>query len=261
MGRKLGKQPPGENKVAPARTRGRPNGRGPGRPPANVAPAITKERIIAAALQLCKEIPLQDISVMRMAREFSATPALMHYYVRNRNTLTSGVMNGFYRELVSLLPSHTGDWWADLNAVMRRIYLGFVKQRGIVAYVMSHNRYRILQDVGEGEVDYGILFFDRLISCVRQARLNSQQTAMFAHLLLQHALSSAYQQVHHQLPGDHQDYLFSRLRELSPSELPNIRFVGENFSSLTGEQVFEAGLELIVHAIGRDVGESSNEKS
>jgi hypothetical protein len=160
-------------------------------------------------------------------------------------------MNSSYRELVGRLPPPNPDWRADVAAVLRTIFGQNVKYPGIVSYVVSHNRYRLIQDVEKGDTDYGIIFFDRLVSSVRAAGLNAQRTAMFTHLLLQHVLASAFQQISHQLPGDHHDFLVSHLGTLNLRELPNVRFVLDSFSALNGDHAFEFGLDLLIQAIDR----------
>jgi AcrR family transcriptional regulator len=231
----------------------RPGGRkhrNPGRPAADAKHTpLSKEFIVAKGLELCRRIPLQEVSIVRVARELSVTPALLHYYLGGREALTSGVMNAYYRELTQALPVQTGDWKSDIAAVMRTIYQKDVNYGGIVAYVMSHNRYRLFQDVEADETDYGILFFDRLTACVRQAGLNASRTAMFVHLLLQHVLASAYQQTSHQLPGDHHAFLLSRLNHVDTRERPNVHFVLEAFSGLNGDAAFEAGLDLLIEGM------------
>jgi AcrR family transcriptional regulator len=227
----------------------RPGGRkrrAPGRPSADTQAALSKELIVAKGLELCRGIPLQDLSIVRMARELGVTPALIHYYLGGREALTSGVMNAYYRELVEALPGRTGDWQGDVAAVLRTIYEKDVKYGGIVAYVMSHNRYRLFQDVEQGETDYGVVFFDRLAACVRQAGLDPSSSSMFVHLLLQHVLASAYQHTSHQLPGDHHAFLLSRLGRVDARERPDLHFMLEAFSSLDGAAAFEAGLALLI---------------
>jgi AcrR family transcriptional regulator len=223
--------------------------RAPGRPSGATQAALSKDLIVAKGLELCRRIPLQELSIVRMARELGVTPALIHYYLGGRDALTTGVMNAYYREVVGALPTQTGDWHTDVAAVMRTIYEKDVDYGGIVAYVMSHNRYRVFQDVEDGETDYGIAFFDRVAACVRQTGMDAPSTAMFLHLLLQHVLASSYQQSSHQLPGDHHAFLLSRLQQLDPRERPNIHFVLKPFSSLDGDAAFEAGLGLLIEGM------------
>jgi len=223
--------------------------RAPGRPSADAQPALTKESILAKGLELCRRTPLQELSVVRIARELGVTPALIHYYLGGREALTSGVMNRYYRQLAEALPQQTGEWQSDVAAVMRVIYDKQVKYGGIAAYVMTHNRYRLFQDVAPGEPDYGVVYFDRLAGCVRQAEMDASNTAMFVHLLLQHVLASAYQQTSRQVPGEHHAFLLARLERVDPRERPNLHFMLEEFSSLDGGAAFEAGLALLLDGI------------
>ena len=78
--------------------------RAPGRPSADAQPALTKESIFAKGLELCRRMPLQELSVVRMAHELGVPPALIHYYLGGRGALTSGVMNAYYRELAFITP-------------------------------------------------------------------------------------------------------------------------------------------------------------
>jgi hypothetical protein len=94
------------------------------------------------------------------------------------------------------------------------------------------------------------LFFERVIGAVRVAGLSAASTAMYAHLLFQHVLSSAYQQAGRQLPEDHQDFLVSRLQKLSAAEAPNTFFILESFAAVRGHDAFRAGLKIVADAIG-----------
>jgi len=233
-------------KSAPSRARKRQA------PPARKQ-ALSREVILERALELCKNEPLQDISIVRIAREFGVTPGLVHYYLGGRDQLTSGVMNGFYRALLQNVSPVTGKWRADVEHLFRTIYKAYVRYAGIVAYLMSHNRFRLFQEVGPEEVDHGASFFERTASCLRQARLDARNTAMFAHLLLQHVLASGYQKSSRQLPGDHHDFLVSRMRRADSQERPDSRFILESFATLSGDAAFEAGLQLILDGMERDI--------
>jgi AcrR family transcriptional regulator len=224
--------------------------RGPGRPPAKVVRTISKADIVRRALELCRLESLQSVSIVRVANEMGVTPALIHYYVGGRDRLTSAIMNSFYAALVAELPPSTHDWRADLTAVFDTIYDYYIQFSGIAAYLMSHNRFRVFQLVELGERDFGALFFERVIGSVRIAGLSARSTAMYAHLLLQHVLSSAYQQASRQLPEDHQDFLVSRLQKFRPSDAPNTFFILESFAALGGHDAFRAGLNIVADAIG-----------
>lgn len=71
---------------------------------------LDRSTILSVSLQLTKTVPLSELSVVRVAHELGVTPGLIHYYLRGRDKLTSGVMNAFYREAVEDWPSQEIDW-------------------------------------------------------------------------------------------------------------------------------------------------------
>jgi AcrR family transcriptional regulator len=213
---------------------------------------VSKTEIVQRAFDLCRSESLQSVSIVRLANEMGVTPALIHYYAGGRDRLTSAVMNTFYQALVGEMPPRDDDWRTDIDAVFKTTYDFYIRHSGIVAYVMSHNRFRLFQLVEPGERDFGASFFERVIGAVRMAGLGAKSTAMYSHLLLQHVLSSAYQQASRQLPEDHQEFLVSRLRTLDAAQAPNTVFVLENFAALRGEDAFRAGLDILIDAIGKE---------
>src|SRR5689334_15383315 len=64
-----------------------------GRPPASEKSGTNRQAILQAALKLAKTYPLQDLSIVTVARAMNVTPALIHYYIGGRDWLTSGIMN------------------------------------------------------------------------------------------------------------------------------------------------------------------------
>ena len=109
---------------------------------------LDRPTILSVSLQLTKTVPLSELSVVRVARELGVTPGLIHYYLGGRDGLTSGVMNAFYREAVESWPSEAKDWRQNLEVVANAVYRFYLRYPGIVVYVASHNRYRLVQDVG-----------------------------------------------------------------------------------------------------------------
>ena len=227
--------------------------RGAGRPSLANAESLSRLEIARRALVLCRRQPLQDVSIVRIAGELGVTPALIHYYVGGRARFTSSVMNSFYQQLVTQLPPMSTSWRADVSRVFDTIYANYIQFSGIVAYVMAHNRFRLFQLIDEGEHDFGAAFFERVAASVRLVGLPAFQTAMFAHLLLQHVLSSAHQQASRQLPEDHRVFLVSQLKLLSAESTPNAYYLLESFAAVRGDDAFSAGLEIIMDAMGRAV--------
>ncbi|PSL84913.1 transcriptional regulator [Variovorax sp. WS11] len=210
---------------------------------------LDRSTILSVALQLSKTVPLSELSVVRVARELGVTPGLIHYYLRGRDRLTSGIMNAFYREAVESWPSELPDWKQNLEVVANAVYRGYLRYPGIVVYLASHNRYRLVQDVDEGEIDYGILFFERFTSAVRGAGFDALHTAGYAHLLADLITSFAHATIARRWPSQHGEFLNEKLASLDPAQFPSTHFIRQSLTSLNPADAFKMGLELVLHAL------------
>ncbi len=79
------------------------------------ANGLSRESIIQKAAQLAQTESLDEISMVRVAREFGVVPGLIHYYVGSRDELLSGVINQYFRERIAQMPMPSGDWRRDME--------------------------------------------------------------------------------------------------------------------------------------------------
>src|SRR6516165_8910078 len=104
--------------------------RGP-RPPGSRK--LDRDAILAVGLALTKSLPLQDVSIVRVARELEVTPASIHYYVEGRDALTLGIVNLFIHDLLAEWPQPRAPWKSNLEAAATAIYRHYVRYPGIAA--------------------------------------------------------------------------------------------------------------------------------
>jgi AcrR family transcriptional regulator len=220
-----------------------------GRPPISENGLLDRNLIIACAFQMSRATPLQDLSIVRVARELGVTPALIHYYLNGRDALTSGVMNAFYREMLREWPALTGNWRVDAETVVRRVYDQHVAYPGIAAYVVAHNRYRLKQILVEGETDYGVQLFENVVATIREAGFDSYRTAMLSHLLIEFVVSMAFAAVRHRFPGEHGEHLDRIFAALDPKEFPSMHFVRKDYVRLNAGEVFSEAFKLMLTGI------------
>src|SRR3546814_5964611 len=109
--------------------------RPPGRPPASETKRASRASCFRAGWELTKSVPLQDLSIVCLARSMDITPALVHYYVGSRDHLTSGIMNLFYKGTVKNWPAQTGDWQHDVVNAAEHLYMHLLAYPGIAAYL------------------------------------------------------------------------------------------------------------------------------
>lgn len=198
---------------------------------------------------MARRVPLQDLSIVRVAQELDVTPGLIHYYLGPRDALTSGVMNAFYKELVENWPVGTGHWRRDLEAICAVVYQTHASYRGVASYVVSHNKHRMVQDVSEGEIDYGVLVFEKFNSAVRAAGFDGPKTGMYTHLLNEFVTGYAQATATNRWAGEHADFLIEKISKLNPREYPTSHFVSRGLARLDAATAFKTGLELVLNGL------------
>jgi AcrR family transcriptional regulator len=209
---------------------------------------LSREQILDKATELAKVEPLGDISMVGLARELGVAPTLIHYYIGSRDDLISGVANRYFKERLSRLQPLTGDWEEDLRREAMQTFAMGVEYGGVLRYMMSHNRFRLFQQVAPGETDYGVLYLDRLAGIFRSGGFTPQQAAIGYHLLSQYVMSSAYAEVSRQLPGFHEHYIRGQIESHPAEQLSGARFFLDAFAVLDSTTSFPEGLRLLIYS-------------
>lgn len=224
--------------------------RRPGRPPSAQSNPITRTTILRKAYKLARTVPLQDLSIVMVAREMGVTPALIHYYIGNRDWLTSGVMNLFYQDLLRKWPEPLNDWRESLMAVAEAFYSHLVAYSGIASYAVMNDRFAVFQLTAFGDRDYGIDAMEKFIESLRVAGRPPERTAIFAHLLRQFIISAAHAASRHMYPSDHKDFLIDKMTKLNGKKYPNL--TGSPPLMLNAPTAFREGLRLFVLGLERE---------
>jgi AcrR family transcriptional regulator len=222
-----------------------PSPRRPGRPPGSQA-GISLNSILRTSYRLAKAVPLQEVSIVVVAKTLGVTPALIHYYVGGRDWLTSGTMNLFYSDLLRKLPKNTGDWKRDIPKMAHTMYEHLVHYAGVAAYMVSHNRFRIWQLTAYGQREYGVEVLERLAACVAQAGCAPKRTGIYTHLIMEFVIGSAHRAAHHLFPGEHKEFLSEKLSKLDPERFPTLMLTDSAPISLGPESAFNEEIRLFM---------------
>ncbi|MES2508334.1 MAG: TetR/AcrR family transcriptional regulator [Pseudomonadota bacterium] len=209
-------------------------------------PGLSREQILDRATALARFEPLGEISMVGLARELGVTPTLIHYYIGSRDDLISGVANRYFRERFARVQPLTGDWKKDLFREATQSYEVGLEYGGVLRYMMSHNRFRLFQQVTAGETDYGMLYLDRMAGIFRDGGFTPQQSAIGYHLMSQYVMTSSYAQVSRQLPGFHENYIRHQIESQPEGQMQGARFFVEAFSTLDSATSFPEGLRLLL---------------
>ncbi|UPT95049.1 hypothetical protein J4G48_0038370 [Bradyrhizobium barranii subsp. apii] len=228
-------------------------GRRPGRPQAAEAGDIGRAVILRAALRMTKTVPLQDLSIVSVARTMKVTPALIHYYIGGRDSLTSGTMNLFYEELIRKWPQETDTWQAGLLAAAKAMYDHFLLYSGVAAYCASNGQFRVFQLLKEGEHDYGVEMLERFIGRVKVAGLSGERTGIYAHLFGDFIINTAYGGSLNMFPSSHRKFIQGKQKSLDPREFPNIAYVRSSPVQIDAATAFEETCHLFLLSISAEL--------
>jgi AcrR family transcriptional regulator len=232
-------------------------GRGPGRPLAAEGRNISRLSILRAALRLTKTTPLQDLSILMVARSMKVAPGLIHYYIGGRDWLTSGVINLFYRDLLKIWPKETGDWQVDLLATARTMYDQFMTYPGVCAYIVSNNRFRIFQLTEFSDRDWGVEFLERFAGRVHAAGLPGSRSATYVHMLMNLVINVAHNTTDKIYPAEHSKMIEEKTAQLDPQKYPNIFYGRESPLRINGAGSLEEGCRFILLGMTTDLKESN----
>ena len=211
--------------------------------------SVTREQVIAHAMQLAQSESVEGITIARLARERGVTTSLIHYFVVSRDELLSAVFNRVLKLRAEAYPPLTGRWREDLETQLLQTHESQLQWKGITTYVATHNRYRLFQRVGPGEVDYGLVFFDRIGRILKSAGLTQQHAALAYHLIMLFMTSVASAHVNRQEPVAHQAYLREHLNQFPGALFEGAHFLMPEFSSISTATTFEEGRRLLLDGI------------
>ena len=218
----------------------RPKGDGSG------AADLSRDAVIRCAVNLARQEPISELSMVRVAREMGVAPGLIHYYMGSRDDLVSAVMNTAFKERMEALPSPEGNWRTDLEGVARSMMQTLAHWPGLATYIGTHNRSRLFQRVSTGEIDYGLAFFDHVGSILQVGGFLKQHAALAYHLLMLFVMSMAAERENRQTPGEHEHFIVDYVSAFERNSVPGAFFIVEPFAKIDNASTFEAGLRRLL---------------
>lgn len=237
-----------ESNLPPASTPPRRSGR---RPKLGGAPSLTREDVVKHLIALAQREPFSEITIARLGRELGVVPSLIHYFLGSRDDMMSLVLNHALKELAELSPPLSGVWRADAEAHLRQAYETLLKWRGITSYMAEQNKYRIFQNVSPGEVDFGLVFYDRMGRIFQTGGFTSEDSARAYHLLMHFLTSITRADVLKLEPAAQRETLRTHVEQFPVSDYPGARFMIEAFTNIDSKRTFESGLTLLLDGFER----------
>ena len=122
-----------------------------------MAPPLSKERVVAAAIVLADRDGLDSLSMRKLADELGAGAMSLYHYVPNKERLVDEMVDVVFGEIES--PAAGGDWKAELRRRARSTRAAL-------------NRHRWAVGLMEGRASHGpasVGLHDAVLGCLRAA--------------------------------------------------------------------------------------------
>ena len=236
--------------LAPA-IRRREKRRGPGRPPkrsATTSPTdLSAESITETAVELCREIDLVDLSVVRLARRLNVTPAAIYYYIDDRDTLLANIISRFWQMLLPCF-DHSEDlsWKSRVSSVARALYEKQVTYKGINSYLIFNNRFSLIQsDTLDGKCG-GLQYLEELLSLFRSEGFSVTASLANSRVLTQFIADSANATSRRRLPSQYKQFLGAALKRIDKESFPCVREAMAEFTAFGPDSAFDTGLQVLI---------------
>lgn len=230
--------------IAEKRLPGRPSSQAEG---VSGRPSLSAEHIIDAAFELCREIPLADVSIVQLAKELKVTPASLHYYLDGRDGLVAGVISKYFERMLPCFELGIGESWeVRVRAVARALYDFQVQYKGLTSYFISHNKFRLIQSDAPAKADFGIRYLDSMLKLFLDRPFSVEEAVANSHHLVRFIGASAHSAGGRQLPGQHAKFIREQLLKTEPTEFPSVHKAIDVFTSFGAEEAFETGLSILI---------------
>lgn len=230
--------------------------RRPGRPRLGSSDAglVSREAIVDLAYDQAREQSFEKVSFVGLAKELGVVPGALHYHIGTKDDLVSAILNRFYKDLLArivALPA-ARNWRDRIDDLAMLLLQAHGAHRGATQHILMHSKFRVFQQVREGETDYGALYLDKVFSMFQEAGFGPKQTAQFYHALAFHCLTAAGSQASRLAPIDHEAFLLEKAADYANGSMPGLKYALRQFARVNATQTFRIGLEALLDRFAAD---------
>lgn len=210
-------------------------------------PELSRDVIIEHAAKLSREVSLDDISIVQIAKDLAVTPATIHYHLAHgRDELLSEVVTIYMRHLLHCFDKVEGNWEARLRTVALRLFRVHIEFKGVNAYLMSHNKFRLLQTASRDQQDLGVKYMDRFILLFKEHGFDTETCVINVHQVAFFIASCAQAEIGRQMPAYHKKYLKQELSTQRLRAVPHFEEAMDEFMRFDTDKMFLTGIEIML---------------
>ena len=208
-------------------------------------PALSREAIVEAGLQIVREEGIDALTMRRLAQALDTGPASLYVYVANRDELWELLFDAAIAA-VETEPTDPGRWREQLQALAwRTVHVMAEEYPGIARVAMSH--------IPAGENSLRIA--ESLLSLLKAGGVSDPAAAYAVDLITTYVNAIAYEQSLYATHADpeHQEReverVAARFASLSPERYPTLVALGPQMTHGDGAERFALGLDVLINGL------------
>ncbi|MCO5972690.1 TetR/AcrR family transcriptional regulator [Actinoallomurus soli] len=209
-------------------------------------PALTRDGIVATAVEILQAEGLRRVTMRRLAQELDTGPASLYVYVRDTAELHAAILDRLLGA-VDLGPVHAaGDWRERLEAVLTSYLTVLFEHPGLAQAAL------VARPHGEHYVN----LTEALLALLDEGGVPSGQAAWGVDLLLQYATATAAEHAP-RAGGDvaeseeDWDALRDAVRGASPAARPHLAAVADDLLAGAPEARVSWGFRTLINGIAQ----------
>jgi AcrR family transcriptional regulator len=203
-------------------------------------PALTREGIVAAAVELMRAEGMQKVTMRRLAQELDPGPASLYVYVRNTAELHAAILDELLG-IIEPVPAE-GDWRGRLEKLLTSYTAMLFEHPGLAQSAL----------VARPSGKHYLNLIETLLALLAEGGVPSGQAAWGVDVLLQYATATAAEQATRDLTVNAQDdwdALTRALHGASDRTHPHIATLATELLSGTPQVRLSWGFHLLINGI------------
>ncbi|WP_329560896.1 TetR/AcrR family transcriptional regulator [Kitasatospora sp. NBC_01266] len=207
-------------------------------------PALSRDGIVAVAVEVMRAEGLERVTMRRLAQELDTGAASLYVYVRNTAELHAAILDELLGE-VDLGPVRaTGDWRARLATVLTSYTAVLFEHPGLARSAL------VARPSGAHYLD----LLEALLALLAEGGVPAERAAWAVDVLLQLATASAAEhatrgEADHARTSAEMDALGTALSGADPARHPQLAALGTELLSGTGQDRLAWSLQVLISGI------------
>ncbi|MCX4552874.1 TetR/AcrR family transcriptional regulator [Streptomyces sp. NBC_01387] len=203
-------------------------------------PALTRDGIIATAVELLRAEGMQRVTMRRLAQELDTGPASLYVYVRNTAELHAAVLDELLGEVDLGPATAAGDWRERLVQVLTSYTSVLLEHPSLARSAL------VARPSGERYLN----LLEALLSLLDQGGVPTGRAAWGVDVLLQYATATAAEQADRGRNPDSRDEwnaLVGAVRGVSDETHPHLAALGAELFSGSGQARLAWGFHMLIN--------------